>query len=55
MCTYQWYLGGHAVAGATGSTYKVPASAKGKSVSVKVTGTYMKMVFAIHSSTSITK
>lgn len=48
---YQWYLNGSPVSGATNSTYKVPSSAKGKSVSVRVGGTYKYMVFAIHSNT----
>jgi hypothetical protein len=48
---YQWFLSGDAVSGATHSTYKVPSSAKGKSVSVRVTGTYKYMVFGIHSNT----
>ena len=52
---YQWYLSGKAVVGATKSTYKVPATAKGKSVSVKVTGTYKNIVFAIHSNTLAAK
>jgi hypothetical protein len=37
--TYQWRVDGKAVSGATGSTWKVPASARGKKVSVAVTGT----------------
>lgn len=48
---YQWFLSGNAVSGATNSTYKVPSSAKGASVSVRVTGTYKYMVFGIHSDT----
>jgi uncharacterized coiled-coil protein SlyX len=52
---YQWYLSGAAVKGATRSTYLVPASARGKSVSVKVTGTYKYIVFSIHSNTLTTK
>ena len=35
---YQWLVAGKAVAGATKSTWKVPTSAKGKKVTVKVTG-----------------
>jgi hypothetical protein len=34
---YQWYVSGKAVKKATSATYKLPASAKGKVVSVKVT------------------
>jgi len=37
--TYQWRVDGKAVSGATGSTWKVPSSARGKKVSVAVTGT----------------
>jgi hypothetical protein len=48
---YQWYLSGTAVSGATNSTYKVPTTATGKSVSVRVTGTHKYMVFGIHSNT----
>ncbi len=36
---YQWLVGGKPVAGARGASFKVPASAAGKSVSVRVTGT----------------
>lgn len=39
---YQWYLGGKAVKGATKKTYKLPASAVGKTVRVKVTATKKK-------------
>lgn len=49
---YQWYLGGKAVSGATKSTYQVPANAKGKSVSVAVTGTYKYVTFGVHSNTT---
>ncbi|MFI9485273.1 hypothetical protein ACIG47_02695 [Promicromonospora sp. NPDC052451] len=35
---YQWRVNGVAVAGATSSTWKVPASAQGKKVTVAVTG-----------------
>ncbi|WP_423462581.1 hypothetical protein ACO229_20145 [Promicromonospora sp. MS192] len=35
---YQWRVNGAAVAGATSATWKVPASAKGKKVTVAVTG-----------------
>jgi hypothetical protein len=52
---YQWYLGGAAVKGATKSTYLVPSSARGTSVSVKVTGTYKYMVFSVHSNTVTAK
>jgi len=52
---YQWYLGGVAVPGATKSTYKVPSNAKGKTVSVRVTGTYKYMTFAVHSNTTAAK
>ncbi len=36
--TYQWRAGTRALPGATGQTYKLPASAKGKKISVVVTG-----------------
>ncbi len=36
---YQWNVAGKAVAGATGATFVVPASAVGKTVTVTVTGT----------------
>jgi hypothetical protein len=35
---YQWRLDGRSVSGATSQTWKVPASAKGKKVSVAITG-----------------
>jgi hypothetical protein len=35
---YQWKVDGAAVRGATDSTFKVPASAKGKRVAVVITG-----------------
>ncbi len=35
---YQWYVGGKAVKGATKATYKIPGSAKGKKITVTVTG-----------------
>jgi hypothetical protein len=35
---YQWRLDGRSVSGATRQTWKVPASAKGKRVSVAITG-----------------
>ena len=34
---YQWYRNGHAVAGATGSTYRVKGADRGKKVSVAAT------------------
>ncbi|MGW2092040.1 hypothetical protein [Promicromonospora sukumoe] len=37
--TYQWRLDGKAVSGATSSTWKATSSAKGKKVSVAITGT----------------
>jgi hypothetical protein len=52
---YQWYVSGNPVLGATNATYKVPATAAGKSVSVKVTGTYKNIVFGIHSNTLAAK
>ncbi|MGI9824214.1 hypothetical protein [Agromyces sp. Marseille-Q5079] len=52
---YQWYLSGKPVAGATKSTYTVPSSAKGKSVSVKVWGTVKYVQFSIHSNTAAAK
>ncbi|MDQ1569799.1 MAG: hypothetical protein QOF79_473 [Actinomycetota bacterium] len=35
---YQWYLGGSAVSGATTSTYTLSSATRGKTVSVRVTG-----------------
>ncbi|BDV30240.1 hypothetical protein [Microbacterium terricola] len=52
---YQWYLSGKAVDGATKSTYKVPANATKRSVSVKVTGTSGYITFSIHSNTVAAK
>jgi hypothetical protein len=37
--TYRWYRAGHAISGATGTTYKPKSVDKGHTVSVKVTGT----------------
>lgn len=37
--TYQWKANGSSIAGATGSTLSVPASALGKAITVTVTGT----------------
>jgi len=48
---YQWYLGGKAVTGATKSTYKVPSNAKGKTVTVVVTGTYKYVAFGVQANT----
>jgi hypothetical protein len=39
LLSYQWYVANTAVAGATRSTFAVPASAVGKTIRVKVTGT----------------
>jgi Carboxypeptidase regulatory-like domain len=36
---YQWYAGSGAIAGATRSTYEIPADLLGRAISVKVTGT----------------
>lgn len=36
--TYQWFAGGTAISGATNSTYTLGSSQKGKTISVKVTG-----------------
>jgi hypothetical protein len=36
---YQWYAGSGAIAGATQSTYKIPANLLGRAISVRVTGT----------------
>ncbi len=36
--TYQWYANGSKIAGATGSTYRIPESAYGKKITVSVTG-----------------
>ncbi|GAA1180912.1 hypothetical protein GCM10009584_23660 [Ornithinimicrobium humiphilum] len=36
--TYRWYADGTAISGATGKTYTVPTSMKGKKLVVKVTG-----------------
>lgn len=52
---YQWYLSGTAVSGATNSTYKVPSSAKGKSLSVRVTGRYNYVAFGVQSSAKTIK
>jgi len=38
--SYRWYVGGKAVSKATGSTFKLPESAAGHTVLVKVTRTY---------------
>ncbi|MBO1900568.1 IPT/TIG domain-containing protein [Leucobacter weissii] len=35
--SYQWLLGGSAIAGATSASYQVPASARGKQLSLRVT------------------
>ncbi len=35
---YQWYRNGSAISGATGSSYKLTSADKGKSITVKVTG-----------------
>lgn len=52
---YQWYLGGKAVSGATKSTYKVPSNARGKSVTVVVTGTSKYVVFGVQANTVTAK
>lgn len=36
--TYQWYVNGSKISGATGSTYRIPESAHGKKLTVSVTG-----------------
>jgi hypothetical protein len=36
---YQWYASGKAISGATKSTYKISSSQRGKTITVKVTGT----------------
>ena len=36
---YQWLRNGVAISGATGSTYKLTATDKGKRITVRVTGT----------------
>lgn len=48
--TYQWYLGDAVIKGATASTLVIPSTAKGKQISVKVTGT--KSGYATTSKTS---
>lgn len=52
---YQWYLGGTKVSGATSKFYKVPSNARGKAVSVLVTGTYQFVRFGVQSNTSAAK
>ena len=52
---YQWYLDGKAVTGATKSTYRVPQSAEGKTLSVAVTGSYKNISFGVQSLTSVVK
>jgi hypothetical protein len=39
-CTYQWYRGKSKIGGATGATYRVRASDKGKCLNVEVTVSY---------------
>lgn len=46
---YQWYLSGSPVSGATAATYNVPSNAKGKSLSVRVTGRYNYVAFGVQS------
>jgi hypothetical protein len=37
--TYRWYANGRAIAGATRTSFRVPSAARGKRITVKVTGT----------------
>lgn len=48
--TYQWHLDGRDVAGATSASWKLPASAMGKSVSVTVTGSLSGYITAAKTS-----
>ncbi len=50
---YQWKLNGKAIKGATGSTYKVPASAKGKKLTVTVTASRSGFVSASATSKAV--
>lgn len=52
---YQWYVSNKPVAGATKATYKVPANYKGKTITVKVTGTYKNIVFGVTSNGVVAK
>ena len=52
---YQWYVGGKVVANATKDSFKVTSAHKGKSISLKVTGTYKYVVFSVHSNTLTAK
>lgn len=51
--TYQWYLEGSPVPGATNSSYMIPANARGKVVSVRVIGTHMHVRFGVQSNTRV--
>ena len=51
---YQWKLNGKTIKGATGASYKVPASAKGKKLSVTVTASGDGLLSASATSKSVT-
>ena len=51
--TYQWYLEGSPVPGATNSSYTIPANARGKVVSVRVIGTHQFVRFGVQSNTRV--
>jgi hypothetical protein len=48
--SYQWLRSGVAIAGATGSTYKLTSYDKGKAISVRATGTKTNYVTAVKNS-----
>lgn len=55
---YQWYVDGKRVSGATKSTFKLPASAKGKSVRAKITVSkngYKNLVLSIKATEKVAK
>ena len=51
--TYRWYVNGKSIVSATHTTYKVPKSAKGKKISVHVTGKKADYVTVTKSSASV--
>lgn len=51
--TYRWYRNGAAISGATHSTYTLTASDKGKSITVKVTGTKTGYLTATKTSAAV--
>jgi sugar lactone lactonase YvrE len=52
--TYQWYVNGQKIKGATRSTYKIASSYKGKRIAVIVTGSYPGYATASRTSASHT-